>query len=74
MGEAHYQASGRVDVLKQRAGRCCCKFCGGKLVVRRIIFSEDEDARIELFAASVIVLSMEWNLRYIKMQFILWIV
>ena len=51
MGEAHYQASGRVDVLKQRAGRCCCKFCGGKLVVRRIIFSEDEDARIELFCS-----------------------
>ena len=51
MGEVHYQASGRVDVLKQRAGRCCCKFCGGKLVVRRIIFSEDEDARIELFCS-----------------------
>ena len=46
-----YQAAGRVEELKARAERCCCKFCGSKLVVRRIIFSEDEDARIELFCS-----------------------
>lgn len=46
-----YQAPGRVEELKARANRCCCKFCGGQLVVRRIIFSEDEEARIELFCS-----------------------
>lgn len=46
-----YQAEGRVEELKGRAKRCCCKYCGGKLELRRIIFSDDEDARIELFCS-----------------------
>ncbi len=46
-----YQATGRVEELTARAKRCICKFCGGRLVVRRIIFSEDEEARIELFCS-----------------------
>lgn len=46
-----YQIKGRVEELKVRADRCCCKFCGSKLVVKRIVFSEDEDARIELFCS-----------------------
>ena len=45
------QAAGRVEELTARAKRCCCKFCGGHLIVRRIIFSEDEQARIELFCS-----------------------
>ena len=46
-----FQVPGRVEELKSRASRCCCKYCGGELVVRRIIFSEDEEARIELFCS-----------------------
>ena len=46
-----YQAAGRVEELRGRAKRCCCKYCGGKLELRRIIFSDDEDARIELFCS-----------------------
>lgn len=46
---SRYQAAGRVEELKGRAKRCYCKYCGGELVLRRIIFSEDEEARIELF-------------------------
>lgn len=46
-----YNSNGRVESLKKRTERCCCKYCGGKLEIRRIIFSQDEDARIELFCS-----------------------
>lgn len=46
-----YQVEGRVEELRGRAERCCCKYCGGELKLRRIIFSDDEDARIELFCS-----------------------
>lgn len=46
-----YQVEGRVEELRGRAKRCCCKYCGGQLVLRRIVFSDDEDARIELFCS-----------------------
>ena len=49
--ENRYQASGRVEDLKARAKRCCCQYCGGELVIRRILFSDDEEARIELFCS-----------------------
>lgn len=38
-------------MLKKRTKRCVCKYCGGKLKLRRIIFSEYEDARIEIFCS-----------------------
>lgn len=44
-----YQATGRLDMLKRRAKRCVCKYCGGPLKLRRIIFSDHEDARVEIF-------------------------
>ena len=42
-------AATRVDMLKNRAKRCCCKYCGGTLRVKRLIFSEYEPARVELY-------------------------
>lgn len=51
MKKDRYQISGRVEMLKARQSRCCCKYCGGKLEIRRIIFNEDEAARIELFCS-----------------------
>lgn len=51
MEKGIYNNSQRVATLKARQGRCCCKYCGGKLEIRRIIFSEDEEARIELFCS-----------------------
>ena len=39
----------RIEELKARTKRCCCKFCGGELEVKRIIYSEYENARIEIF-------------------------
>jgi len=47
-----YKSKKRIEVLKKRTKRCKCKYCGGKLKLRRIIFSTYEDARIELFCNS----------------------
>lgn len=44
-----FSSENRVETLKRRAKRCRCKFCGGKLSVKRISLSEFEDARIELY-------------------------
>lgn len=48
MEEENSQKS-RIEELKARTKRCCCKFCGGELEVKRIIYSEYENARIEIF-------------------------
>ena len=42
-------AQNRLQLLKQRANRCVCKYCGGSLRLRRIIFSDYEQARVEIF-------------------------
>ena len=39
----------RREILKKRVKRCVCKYCGSSLNINRIVFSEFEDARIELF-------------------------
>jgi len=44
-----FQSKKRIDVLKKRTKRCRCKYCGGRLKLRRIIFSDYEDSRIEIF-------------------------
>lgn len=49
MGEMDYRSEKRLDMLKKRIKRCVCKYCGGDLQLKRIIFSEYEDARIEIF-------------------------
>lgn len=44
-----FKSKKRIDMLKKRTRRCVCKYCGGRLKLRRIIFSDYEDARIEIF-------------------------
>ena len=44
-----FQAQGRVEMLKGRAKRCVCKYCSGRLRLKRIIFSDHEDARVEIY-------------------------
>lgn len=44
-----YGSEGRLSMLKKRVKRCVCKYCGGPLSLRRIIFSDWEDARVEIF-------------------------
>lgn len=39
----------RIKHLKKRATHCCCRYCGGELHVRQIIFYTQADARIELY-------------------------
>ena len=53
-----FRSEKRLDMLKKRTKRCVCKYCGGRLKLRRIIFSDYEDARIEIFAVIVIVLNL----------------
>lgn len=44
-----FKSKKRIDMLKKRTKRCVCKYCGGRLKLRRIIFSDYEEARIEIF-------------------------
>ena len=39
----------RVEYLKKRKEHCCCKYCGSLLEIRRVAFSENDDARVELY-------------------------
>ena len=36
-------------MLKARAKRCVCKYCGGHLRLKQLIFSEYDEARVEIF-------------------------
>lgn len=49
---ASFHSQKRLDMLKKRTRRCRCKYCGGKLKLRRIIFSEYEEGRIEIFCSA----------------------
>lgn len=44
-----YKANGRMEMLKSRAKRCVCKYCGNHLSIRHIAFTDIDDARIEIF-------------------------
>ena len=49
MSNSEHNSKNRVDMLKERTKRCVCKFCGSNLRLKRIIFSNYEEARIEIF-------------------------
>lgn len=49
MENTSFKSEKRIEMLKKRSRRCVCKYCGGKLRLRRIIFSEFEEARVEIF-------------------------
>ena len=49
MEEFSYQAKGRIEMLKARAKRCVCKYCGSHLRLKQLNFSEHDEARIEIF-------------------------
>lgn len=50
--QASFKSQKRLNMLKKRTKRCKCKYCGGQLKLRRIIFSEYEEGRIEIFCNS----------------------
>jgi len=47
-----FKSQKRLESLKKRTKRCRCKYCGGNLKLRRIIFSDYEEARIEIYCNS----------------------
>ena len=47
-----YNSESRIEYLKQRAKRCVCKYCGGKLNLKQIVFNDIDDARVEIFCAN----------------------
>ena len=52
MDSSLFQSESRLEMLKGRTKRCVCKSCGSPLKLRQIIFSELDDARIEIFCKS----------------------
>ena len=44
-----YWSENRMELLKRRKKRCVCHYCGGPLSIKRILFSDVADARIELY-------------------------
>lgn len=50
--KTNFKSMKRIEMLKKRTRRCVCKYCGSQLRLRRIIFSQYEDARIEIFCNS----------------------
>lgn len=46
-----FNQSSRVQELKGRVERCCCRYCGSSLELKRITFSHFEDSRIEIFCS-----------------------
>lgn len=59
-----HQFDERVEKLKRRKNRCVCKYCGGKLSLRRIIFSAFEEASIEIYCnhCKRIEYGVEWQI------------
>jgi len=49
MVDMKYQSDKRFDMLKNRTERCVCKYCGGELYLRQIIFSSYDEIRVEIF-------------------------
>ena len=39
----------RLDELKIRTKQCCCRYCGGKLSLRRILYGNVNKGRVEIF-------------------------
>ncbi len=44
-----YTAKNRIEDLKKRANRCVCKYCGSPLQLKRVIFNDVKDVRVEIF-------------------------
>lgn len=39
----------RLEELKIRTKNCCCRYCGGKLSLRRILYGVTNNGRVEIF-------------------------
>ncbi len=41
----------RLSLLKERTQHCCCKYCGSPLEIRRIVFTDIPESKIEIFCS-----------------------
>ena len=46
---SQFNKSSRLRELAGRVERCCCRYCGSPLELKRITFSHFEDSRVEIF-------------------------
>ena len=49
--QTHCTDDAYLTFLRKRAKRCCCKYCGGTLEVRKLTYSNCDIARLELFCS-----------------------
>lgn len=42
----------RIELLRQRKTHCVCKYCGSELNIERLVFSSDDNARVELVCSN----------------------
>lgn len=49
--QTHCTDNAYLSFLRERAKRCCCKYCGGILEVRKLTYSNCDMARLELFCS-----------------------
>ncbi|MDR1604891.1 MAG: hypothetical protein LBS10_08935 [Gracilibacteraceae bacterium] len=47
--EAEIKKSQRLRELKIRIKNCCCRYCGGSLKLRRILYGNLSEGRVEIF-------------------------
>ena len=68
----NFKSQKRLDMLKARTKRCVCKYCGGKLKLRRIILVSMKMPVLKFSVGTATALSLVWNRRFIKAPNILW--
>ena len=47
--EKIHRARERLASLKKRTKNCCCRYCGGRLSLRRILYGVADNGRVEIF-------------------------
>lgn len=50
--EKKQKKSARLDELKIRTKKCCCRYCGGELKLRRILYGNVKEGRVEIFCSN----------------------
>jgi hypothetical protein len=49
--ESEFKKNQRLRELKIRVKNCCCRYCGGSLKLRRILYGNVTEGRVEIFCA-----------------------
>lgn len=49
--EKKHKENERLNELKIRTKKCCCRYCGGDLKLRRILYGNVKEGRVEIFCS-----------------------